>query len=325
MRPTQTMSRWCSIGSWTSDCASRARMNMSCTAWARPSSSTPEYVRRLRKTRAGFRAASEMAEEEVRMRGPSASSFTSSAHRAWHPLRANRILARSLVLRTVISCLLALIPLRAIAASSATTDQAGQPDEPPRGTHGIEIGPTFSMPLPVGSANHDQLGLDAGLSCTWSTENPYLGLGVDFAYHYWPVSAEFKQEFNHILRAETWQTLQLGGGAWGLQVIEFGLHLRVAPPMARGARPWLQVGAGTYHVDPNTSGYSGDAGFFTVTAPPLERTQHLGGSVAVGAELFDGRYARVGLRGTYHVVDCSRRYGKDLQVFTLGAHALFAW
>src|SRR5262245_22196943 len=293
-------------------------------AVATPLSSTPGRVLALPRTRAGFPATSEMVEEGERMRGPSTSPSTSSAHRGSHPLRANRILARSHVLRPIISCLLALIPLRAIAASNVTANQAERPGERSRGAHGIEIGPTFSLPLPVGSANHDQMGLDAGLSCTWSTENPYLGLGVDFAYHYWPVSAEFKQEFNHLLRAETWQTLQLGGGAWGLQVIEFGLHLRVAPPMARGARPWLQIGAGTYHVDPNTSGYSGDAGFFTVTAPPLERTQHLGGSLAVGAELFDRRYARVGLRGTYHVVDCSRRYGKDLQGLKLGAHALFA-
>jgi hypothetical protein len=202
------------------------------------------------------------------------------------------------------------------------TDQARRPGEPSHGWQGFEIGPTYSLPLPAASANRDEIGLDAGLSFTAKT-GPIVGIGASISYHYWPASAELKQRFNEYLRAKTWNILKLGGGTWGLQVVQAGGHIRVARPTPRGARPWLQVGASVYHVDPNTSGYRGEAGFFTVTAPPLKRTQHLGYSVTVGADVLGGRSARIGLDAAYHFVECRDRYGENLRVFTLGIHAFF--
>jgi hypothetical protein len=228
------------------------------------------------------------------------------------------------VLRAVLLCLLALIPLRASEAAKVTTDQLERPDDRSKGWYGFEIGPTFSLPLPAASANRDVIGLDAGLSCTGKT-SPILGIGASIAYHYWPVSAESKREFNEILREVTLNTLKLGEGTWGLQVVQVGGHVRVAAPTTRKLRPWVQVGLSVYRVDPNTSGYSGNAGFFTVVAPPLDRTHHLGYSVAVGADLFGGTSARMGLDATYHFVECNDRYGESLQVFTLGAHLLLGW
>ncbi len=256
------------------------------------------------------------------MRGPFTSLSVSSARGTGHARQANPVLARSRVRRTVFLCLLALSPPRVAQASNVVTDQAGPPGERAQGWYGFDIGPTFSLPLPAGSANRDEIGLDVGLSFT-AKENPIVGVGADIAYHYWPVSAEFKQKFNELLRKELLNTLKLGGGTWGQQVVQFGMHIRVAAPAARGARAWLQVGVSSYRVDPNTSGYSGDAGFFTVTAPPLRGTLQFGYSVAGGADLFGGPRARMGLDATYHFVDCRDRYGENLQVLTLGAHALF--
>jgi hypothetical protein len=186
------------------------------------------------------------------------------------------------------------------------------------------LGPTFSLPLPAAIANRDEIGLSLGLSFTGKS-SPMVGVGVDIAYHYWPVSTEFKQEFNEVLGVMTWNTLKLGGGTWGLQVVQLGGHVRVAAPTTRSVRPWLQVGASAYSVNPNTSGYSGDAGFFRVTASPLRPTWHVGCSVAVGTDLFGGPRARMGLDATYHFVNASERPGQDLQIFTLGAHSLFGW
>jgi hypothetical protein len=259
------------------------------------------------------------------MRGASASSSVSSAPGTGYARRTNRGLARSRVHRAILLCLLALIPVRESEAAKVTPDQPQRPDERSKGWYGFEVGPTFSLPLPAASANRDVIGLDAGLSCTGKT-SPILGIGASIAYHYWPVSTKTKREFN-----ETLHHLELGGGTWGLQVVQVGGHVRVAAPTTRSTRPWLQVGLSVYRVDPNTRGYSGNAGFFTVVAPPLDPTHHLGYSVAVGADLFGGPSARMGLDATYHFVDCiNDRFGDDhfsesLQVFTLGAHLLLGW
>jgi hypothetical protein len=258
------------------------------------------------------------------MRGSFASSSDSSLRGRADVRRANRGLAPSNVLPVVVICLFASLNPRSIEASSATTSQVVQPGERSPRWYGFEIGPTFSLPLPAASANRDVIGLDAGLSCTVKSA-PHLGLGADVAYHYWPASAKFKQTFNRFMYEQTFGTLELGEGVWGLQVIQVGGHIRVAAPEARGARPWVQVGISDYHIDPNTTGYSGDAGFFQITAPPLKRTRRLGLSVALGADVSVGRHARLGLDATYHVVSCHDLYGEDLQVFTLGTRLLSSW
>ena len=256
------------------------------------------------------------------MRGPCSSSFVSDAQGARHACPANRPLARSRVARGVLVCLFALIPLRAAEAWPGLTSRAGRPGTTSQGWYGFEISPTFSLPVPAGSANRDEIGLDAGLSFTAKT-SPNLGIGGDAAYHYWPVSAEFKRRFNEVLGERTLNTLMLGGGTWGLRVVQLGVHFRIETSTTRSVRPWIQVGGGAYRVDPRTTGYSGEAGFFRVVAPPLKTTQHFGASVAVGTDLLGGPPARMGLHATYHFVNCKERIGGDLHVFTLGAQAHF--
>lgn len=258
------------------------------------------------------------------MQGPSTLSFVSSARRSGHARRANRRVFGWLAARVVLASLFALVLHSTAEASNRITNESHAPGEPRKTWYGLEIGPTFALPLPAASANRDAIGLDVGLNCT-AKPTPSLGLGVTAAYHYWPVSDEFKQKFNELLSDETLNTLKLGGGTWGLQVLQLGVHLRATAPSTRAMRPWLLVGGSIYEVNPNTSGYSGDAGFFTVTAPPLKRTQHLGYSVTVGMDMLGNSSVRVGLDATYHDVDCSGTYGEDLKMFTLGVHALFNW
>ena len=245
------------------------------------------------------------------MRASFASSSASSTRSTGPSGGVHPALTRSRLLPTVCLSLVALIRPVALDAEPLADR--------------FVVSPTVSIPLAVGSTHRDQIGLDVGLSVSAPTGNSYLGVGMDASYHYWPVSGEFKQAFNDHLRSQTLQTLMLGGGIWGLRVTQLGVHLRVASHAPRGAWPWLRIGAGAYRVDPYTEGYSGDAGFFSVVAPPLKRTNHMGWSVAVGTDAIGGPRARMGLDATYHFVGCSETYAKNLQVFALGVHALFGW
>jgi hypothetical protein len=224
------------------------------------------------------------------------------------------------VVRTALLCLLAWMPSRPAGAwgLAARTEEHGS------NWYGIEIGPTVSLPMPVASANRDEIGLDVGVSCTAKTERS-SGIGLNFAYHYWPVAAEFKQQFNHFLGNQSFRMLELGGGAWGLQVLEFSGHVRVAGSALEGARPWLQIGLGVYHIDPHTTGLIVNAGSTSARVPPLGSSTQPGFSVAAGADPFGTPHARMGANATYHFVWCENRYGENLQVFTLGVHAIFAW
>jgi hypothetical protein len=186
---------------------------------------------------------------------------------------------------------------------------------------GFEVGPTVSLPLPTASGHPDAIGFDVGLSFTQKSSNT-VGIGIDFGYHYWPVSAEFKQEFNEFLGDQLLNTLELGGGAWGLQVLQLGAHVRFAKPEPQGVRPWLKLGAGTYRVDPYTTGYNGDAGFFSVQISPLKHQYHFGSWVTGGVDLVGGPHARMGVNASYHFVNTGENFGDDLHFFTLGVHAL---
>lgn len=172
--------------------------------------------------------------------------------------------------------------------------------------------------------NRLEPGADVGVSATLPTTSG-MGIGVDVAYHYWPLSGAFKQRFNDRLHRTTLNTLELGAGTWGLQVVQYGGHIRVDESEFHGVRTWVTIGMHAFLVDPRITGYEGDAGFFQVWASPLPVTNNLGGSIMAGADLFGHRHARMGLHAAYYIVECSERYGSDLQVFTAGAHLLFGW
>lgn len=237
----------------------------------------------------------------------SRSSSSLSARAVPRVRPSHRDPARPRAPRWALLCVLALAPLHPAEAAGASDDS---------NSVRYEFGPTFAMPMPVSSAHRDVLGVDVGLSCT--AQNPVVGFGLDLAYHYWPVSPEFKQTFNERL----W-ILKLGEGTWGQQVFQLGMHARLATPADRGVRAWIQGGLSVYRVDPNVSGYTGDAGFVSVRAFGIDSSMHFGYSAAVGTDLFRGPHGRIGFDATLHIVNCGDRFGGDLEMLTVGAHLAF--
>lgn len=244
------------------------------------------------------------------MPGSCRSSSDSSPRRQW--------------LRVICLALFSLLLSSEAEATNVLTDWDDDPRKPTAGRRAFEIGATFSLPLPVAGASREVIGLNTGMSFTMKS-GPSDGVGVGIAYHYLPISASMKRAFDTRLRESTWETLRTGDGTWGMEMVQYSFHVRAAGPGASGRWVWLQAGASLYRIDPNISGYSGDAGFFSVVAPPLALTSHVGGSFAVGADLFGGRRARLGVDATFHWVACEGSYGENLQVILLGANARFGW
>lgn len=187
---------------------------------------------------------------------------------------------------------------------------------------GFELGPTISLPLPIASASRERIGLSMGLALTVSDE-PSGGFGAGVAYHHWPVSTGMKQAFEARLAEDTQNTLRLTPGTWELDVIRYGIHVQHLLPGTSPSRPWLRAGIHFYRLDPNIGGYTGDAGFFTVSAGPLRTTNHVGGSLAAGVNLCSAFGAAIGLEVDHHWVPLKGLYGDDLHVLSLGAHARF--
>ncbi|MGH7741154.1 MAG: hypothetical protein ACRENS_03945, partial [Candidatus Eiseniibacteriota bacterium] len=191
-----------------------------------------------------------------------------------------------------------------------------------RGLYALEFGSFFSAPIRAAGASRDEPGFDAGLNFT-AMLNSSIGVGVDVAYHYWPVSTAFKDTFNTSLRDQTLNTLELGGTTWRLNTLQYTGHIKLAAPSYGALSPWLQIGAGLYRVDPNTTGYSGDAGFFTVIVQPLKRTSHFGYNFTTGIDVSTGPRARLGIIGSYNWLNCHDTYNSNLGIFSIGVHALF--
>lgn len=254
-------------------------------------------------------------------------SRSSSGNRARHlglALPSDRGGVRNCVLRAVCLAILWSSPVLEAGATNVLTERFGDPNEASSGWVGFEFEPRISLPLPIASSSRDVVGLSTGMGFTFMS-GPKDGVGVDIAYHYWPVSSGMKQGLDDLLRQTTWNALRTGNGTWGMEVLQLGMHVRSAAPGVLRERAWLEMGVSLYRIDPNISGYSGDAGLFTVMAPPLGLTSHVGGSFTAGAELYGGPRVRVGLDATYHLVMCDDSYVKNLQVFTLGARSRFRW
>ena len=192
-----------------------------------------------------------------------------------------------------------------------------------RGLLGFELGPACSVPLPTQSASPDAVGLDAGMSFTLTIDRG-PGIGVDVAYHHWPVSTAFKDAYNDFLMRETiFPIVKLGGSTWNVGALQYTVHLKFETPSRFAFRPWLQFGVGNYKVDPRIIGYNGNAGFFTIRMNAPEATSDVGYYLTTGLDLPGASYARMGLDASYHHVACAEHYGKDLAMISIGGHILF--
>ena len=202
----------------------------------------------------------------------------------------------------------------------ATADITGPPDTSSV-PHWLEFGAQFGIPLPAADIASTELGFKTGASLT-EMLSPGVGVGLDLAYHYWPASSEFKDKFSTLLRYETLNTLELGGTTWRLSAVQMTGHLKFVAPVER-MRPWLQIGAGAYVVDPHVSGYHGDAGFFFVDAGPFPRKVVTGGCAGVGVDLVNNGSMRFGLDVSYDHLWSKDTYGSDFDAFAIGGHLLF--
>jgi hypothetical protein len=220
------------------------------------------------------------------------------------------------------SCLLisgtarAMEPVEVVTANITGPRVDGTPWLGPR------FGATFSMPLTVADASDVELGISTGVSATMMKDATF-GVGLDLQYHYWPTSDAFKAELNRLLSRMTLNTLMLGGSTWRIRVIQMTAHLKQAVPIGTRSRPWVKVGAGVYRTDPNTRGYTGDAGFFHVRAQPLPTKLEFGSYGELGFDIPRDSGVRFGLLASYHHVWCEEDLGADFQTLTIGGNVTF--
>lgn len=198
----------------------------------------------------------------------------------------------------------------------------GVPPGPPHEWHRIEFGLHAALPLPTAEMANTELGMNAGLTVTAMT-NSVFGFGADIAYHYWPTSNEFKSNFNAKLRSDSWNTLELGGTTWRLSAIQVTAHVRAVAPISGPLRPWAQLAVGVYHVDPNTRGYRGPAGFFFVDAPPLSSVQLPGYSGSIGIDFKNSSNVGLGLHASYDHIKSGNELGSDFVAFSIGGHVRY--
>jgi hypothetical protein len=85
----------------------------------------------------------------------------------------------------------------------------------------------------------------------------------------------------------------------------------------------LRLGGGLYRIDPNTRGFSGDAGFFRIQTGPLPAFTTTGTNGALGVDFRTGPGVRLGLDVTCERVFSEHRFGAHLTTFTVGSHLLF--
>jgi hypothetical protein len=187
---------------------------------------------------------------------------------------------------------------------------------------GLQLGATLGFPLPGGDISNAELGVNAGVVVNWMG-TPDFAVGLDVAYHYWPASDEFKADFNKLLRNETLGIIELGGTGWNISALQATGHLKFLAPIHSRVRPWLQIGGGVYRVDPHTTGFEGDAGFFTVSIKPFKVTSKAGFCGAAGVEFKSGSSLHLGLEASFDHVLCKDEFGSDFVAWALGGHILF--
>ena len=199
-----------------------------------------------------------------------------------------------------------------------TADITGPPGEP--AWRRWEIGAQFAIPLPAADVATTEMGLKTGLTLTGML-NANVGVGLDVVYHDWPTSDEFKANYNAFLRHETSSAVS-GTTTLRLSALQLAGHLKLSARSGGRMRPWLQVGAGAYFVDPNTSFGSGD--LIYVVGHDATLPQSVGGACGtVGVDLERSGSMKFGLDASYDHVWTKNTLGSNFDAFTVGAHLLF--
>ena len=187
------------------------------------------------------------------------------------------------------------------------------------------FGAQLGFPIPGDDLGNDQLGVDAGLTFS-HMKSPFIGIGVDVAYHYWPASASYKAAFDQFLRQTRYQVLD--GTSWAFDALQTTFHLRLAAPLMERHEAWMKIGGGVYRVDYNTQPPSWEGTSVRVIGPMHDVETVFGASASVGFDVRSTPGIALGLDGTYHYLSEEVLFGgqstmPSFSTFTVGLHLVF--
>lgn len=171
------------------------------------------------------------------------------------------------------------------------------------------FGPQFSIPLPTRDAGDSEPGGSFGVTAT-DMHRAHAGSGIDFVYHYWPVSPEYKADYDRFLSDRRGRVID--GSEWAISAFQLSGHVKLVAPLGARFTPWIKAGIGIYRVDSRLTGLSGTR----ITLDP-----GLYGSV--GFDFAPAAGTAIGLDATLHQVRTADFYGRDFAVLTAGMHVLF--
>ena len=171
-----------------------------------------------------------------------------------------------------------------------------------------EIGAQLAFPLPAGEVGDHQLGIHAGATAN-QFFHPNFGWGLDVAYQYWPVSPEFKTSYER----RFYGLFKIGDPTWDISALQTTAHMKALAPLRTAYRPWAQLGAGFYIVDPRLE-FMGEK-LVTRLVP--------GAFISIGFDYDANPRLRLGLDASYHHLRLKQELGSDFNAFEVGTHLLF--
>ena len=200
----------------------------------------------------------------------------------------------------------------------ATARITGPPGEPTpvRYLFGLHV----ATPVPSADVSDTDVGVHVG--GTFTVMHTSVGVGLDFAYQYWPASTSFKETFNTLLRQGTWGFLELAGTPWRFSALQTTPYAKLVVPARNWGTTWLKVGAGLYLVNPNIRGVFTQDGL-------LVQTDHSKGvwipgfNVSVGMDFLSSTIVAPGLEASFHYVGAKEDFGSDFRGFAAGMHVMF--
>lgn len=182
-----------------------------------------------------------------------------------------------------------------------------------------EVGVQVAFPLEARDAGTSELGISAGLTSTAMSE-PWLGIGMDVAYQYWPVSASYKAG----LEDTYYGIMVIDEPTWAFKAIQLGGHVKFVAPISGWCQPWTRLGGAIYFVDSNYEPVRDPLAGASMTRPRAEKSfQEPGYSIGGGVDIRKGIGMKLGLDVTYHHLFLEDEFGADFHAFTVGARVLF--
>ena len=225
------------------------------------------------------------------------------------------------LLLSVLSCLSFVTSAGAWEPVQLQTAQLTVPRTEP-GTLSHTFGLRVAFPIPSHDVSDSDLGLTAAFDWT-ALSHPSFGVGVDFGYHYWTVSSEFKESFNEYLRYYTFGFIELGGESWRLEAWHAGVHATAIAPVGGWTSLQLDLGIGAYEVDPNIEGFQADEGVWSISAPGWKPFWVVGFNGRADVDLVRRENLSFGLGVSYDHLVTTEELGSDFHAWAGGLRVRF--